>query len=590
MQKIEINCGGRVFAVECENKPKTAKITEISNNGVSVYKLDFEFENEFVASEINVGLAFAMKNILQLYSPVSYFKRNRMIVQWFNPSAVKSNFYDGLPSLSAVKDGETNYVTVAVSDAENDSRISFCVSDFDEKEEVTFKVSLLCGKEKKKIYSTYLRIDEREIPLTETLKDQTAWFSEFYPSPERYPACCDDALYSTWYNFHQHPSDKKLLSELELAAKLGFKTVIIDDGWQYDGDGTSDYIDCGDWAFSKEKFPDPAGFVKKVHDLGMKAVLWFPAPFVGFNTNAYKKFKDKLLYETGRMTKDGGAINAGILDVRYKCVRDHIIDTVKSLMRYGFDGMKIDFVDWFAVKDETPPYNSKMDERYVSDACVKFMSELYCGINDIKPDAMVEFRQNYVGPSITRFCNMLRVADCAFDSVTNRIGIADMRMLDYNLAVHSDMLYWAKTETAENVAKQLLYIAFGVPQISVLLKEIPESHTAILKNFISYWTTNRDILLHGKLTTEGSDCTYSALYTEGKNKNIVALYLKNDLVYSGKATDVLNASRSETVYMDLGDRSIRVKVFDLTGNIVSEQTLSGINAVKIPIGGRAELI
>lgn len=586
----QIICNGRMFALSCKDKLSVANITEtLSNKGVSIYKLNFTFENDVKSGNIGLTLKFPMKNILQLYSPASEYKRNRMVVQWFRPSIVKSNFSSGLPTLSAVSEGNINYVTVALSDADNDCSVSFCVQDFCENDEVEFAVKLLSGREKKNEYSVYLRIDEREIPLYDVLREQTSWYNTFYPQPKDYPSVCEEPLYSSWYNFHQHPSASALYDELVIASKAGFKTVIIDDGWQYDGNGTSDYIDCGDWAFSKEKFPDPKGFTDAVHSLGMKVALWFPVPYVGFNTKAYAKFKDKLLFEEGVIFEDGGSINAGILDVRYKEVRTHIVDVVKGLMSYGFDGMKLDFVDHFQMTDDTPIANDLMDEKDLSNAIVKLLEELTEGIRSIKSDAMIEFRQDYIGPNITRFCNMLRVADCAFDSITNRIAIADLRMLNYNLAVHSDMLLWGKSETEENVARQLLNVAFSVPQISVLLKNIPETQFDVLKNFISYWTENRKTLLHGKFITEGEDCTYSALTAKGADKDIIALYLKNDVSYLGKNTDILNASRLNKVYVDFNGFTANACVYDCKGVLVSQQKCSGVMVINAPIGGRVEL-
>lgn len=579
-----IVCKNHSFCVESEAALAVSEITEVyAEGGVFVYQLNFAFEGGAESGNIGITIPFPMRKILQLYSPFSEYKRNRMVVQWFNPSVVRSNFFCGIPSLSAVADGKDNYVTVAVSDADHDSSVSFCVQDFRENDEVEFKVCLLCGREKKSEYSVLLRIDQRELPLADTLREQTEWFSEFYPQPQGYPAACEDPLYSSWYNFHQHPSADRLYEELEQASALGFKTVIVDDGWQYDGNGTSDYIDCGDWGFSREKFADPKGFTERVHALGMQVALWFPVPFVGFHTKAYQKFKDKLLYE------DHNTLNAGILDVRYREVREHIVNIVKELMSYGFDGMKLDFVDSFAMQDGTPSANGDMDIPELTEAVVTLMEELDRGIKAVKSDALIEFRQNYVGPSIVRFCNMLRVADCAFDSVTNRIAVADMRMLDYRLAVHSDMLLWSPCESEENVAKQLLNVVFSVPQISVLLKEIPEGQRAVLKSFIAYWTENRRILLHGKFSAEGVDCTYSALSAEGEEKDIVALYLKNDFEYRGKRTDLLNASRSEEIYVDFGSDSVAVKVYNRYGEPIACETRSGVAKICVPVGGRAEL-
>lgn len=585
MYRNEINCDGRSFDVQSIERLDRANIVSVENrDGVSVYKMSFAFADNVKSSKIKVSLKFPMREILQLYSPVTDLKRNRMVWQWFKPTKVRSGFCIGTPSLSAVSDGRNNYVTVALSDADNDNEMSFCVRDFDEKDEVDFSFVLLGGKEVQNEYEVFLRIDERSIPLYQVLKEQTQWFYGYYPKKGDYPEICEEPLYSSWYAFHQHPNDKELYDELKIASRLGFKSVIIDDGWQYDGKGTSDYIDCGDWGFSKEKFPDPKSFTDKVHALGMQVALWFPVPFVGFNTKAYKKFKDKLLYEEGLTT------NAGILDVRYREVREHLVDTVKGLMSCGFDGMKLDFVDSFMMKDETPSANDQMDIKSLSEAIVKLMQELNDGIKSIKADAMIEFRQDYVGPDIVRFGNMLRVADCAFDSVTNRIGIADLRMLNYNVAVHSDMLLWSKDERKENVSKQLLNCAFGVPQISVRLTEMPSEHIDVIRAFIEYWKSNRETILHGDFVTEGIDSTYSRLEAKGKNKNIAVLYTKNDFTFDGKNTDVFNATNLEYVFMDLKENLVNVNVYDCLNGLIAQYSSRGIVKVNTPIGGRVELI
>ncbi|MGN1061543.1 MAG: glycoside hydrolase family 36 protein, partial [Candidatus Scatosoma sp.] len=454
--------------------------------------------------------------------------------------------------------------------------------------EVEFQITLLSGRTKKREYSTLLRIDEREILLSDTLKEQTEWFLGFYPQTLEIPQASEEPLYSTWYNFHQHPSANALYEELKIARGLGFKSVIIDDGWQYDGKGTADYIDCGDWAFSKEKFPEPKVFIDAVHALGMKVAFWFPVPFVGFHTQAYQRFKDKLLYEEGSFCDGGGATNAGILDVRYKETRDYIVNTVRALMIYGVDGVKLDFVDKFKIHEETPSANPAMDFQDLNEAVVRLLQDLNEAIHSVKSDTMIEFRQNYVGPSITRFCNMLRVADCAFDSITNRIAIADMRMLGYRVAVHSDMLYWAEKESEENVSRQLLNVAFAVPQISVRLKVMPQQHRAIIKTFLTYWTKNRGILLKGKLTTEGADSTYVMLSAENVRKKIVVLYLANDFTYMGKRTDVWNASRAENIFVDCGGYSVRLRTIDRYGKVISEKLSRGIEKAYVPIGGRIE--
>lgn len=544
-----------------------------------------EVNSQMPIGNIEIIIPFEMKGILSTYAPTNAFKRNRMVMQWFQPTVSKSNFSFGTPFLSAVDRGNINFATLALSDAVNDNELMFYVQDFKQEGNVEFKVRLLTGRERITHYEVDLRIDDTTREIASTVKELSQWFKEYYPNCLNESGVCYEPLYSSWYNFHQHPNSALLEKELVRAKELGFGSLIIDDGWQYDGNGTSDYIDCGDWEISKEKFPDFSGFVNKAHALEIKVLLWFPLPFVGFNTKAYQKFKNKLLYEEGNTT------NAGILDPRYKETRNFIVDCITDIFeKYNLDGLKLDFTDSFFITEQTPKANSEMDYESLSDAIQQLLTEINEKVLLIKKDVAIEYRQNYVGPAITQYCNMLRVADCAFDSITNRIAINDMRLLNYALAVHSDMLYWGINETNENVATQLNNILFSVPQISVLLTKDNEGHIKTLKNYVSYWLKNREILMHGDFHVFGMDSNYTMAYAEDKDKRIVVNYVQGLVKADKKQLDIINASNSQDVVIE-SEKERMVKSYNCLGELIEERKITvGINKIKLPLGGRVEVL
>ena len=59
--------------------------------------------------------------------------------------------------------------------------------------------------------------------------------------------------------------------------------------------------------------------VAKIHELGMKYVVWFSVPFVGEHSKAYERFKGKYLYESKRL-------NTAVLDPRFPEVREYLIN------------------------------------------------------------------------------------------------------------------------------------------------------------------------------------------------------------------------------------------------------------------------
>ncbi len=572
------------FVIQCEQELAEVSIVPVSREeGLTVYKASFAFAPGTMGGRIRVHIDYPMVGILSDF--FEQFCRPSAIRQWYSAPKVRSEFYYGAPFVAAVQDGTDNHITVALSDAVNASQMRLSVEDFEQQEKIRFAVILLNGRERLNRYEVFIRIDERMQPMVKTVSELGEWFRGFYPERGACPPESEDALYSSWYNFHQHPDEKTLDAEMEIAAKMGFKTLIIDDGWQYDGPGTGDYIDCGDWSVSRQKFPDLRGFVRRTHEKGIKVMLWFPVPFAGYHTQDYQTFRDRMLY-----TSD--SFGAGIFDVRYREVREHIVNLfVRFMKEYDLDGLKLDFIDSFRIEDETPPANERMDRPALSDAVIALLDELDEALRAIRPNVLLEYRQNYVGPAIARYGNMLRVGDCPFDLSTNRRGVADLRMLDYRLAIHSDMLYWAKEETADHVARQLLNVLFAVPQISVLLTEVPEMHVRIIKAFLDYWTANRKTLLHGEFTVEGIDCGYPLLSAKDEDKAITAVYENSVCHYEGGRHDFLNATaKTEIVVVSRTPSARAGRIVDMLGQTVAETILQpGANVFETPVGGRLEI-
>src|SRR5437762_8760262 len=83
--------------------------------------------------------------------------------------------------------------------------------------------------------------------------------------------------------------------------------------------------------------------VAKVHQLGMKYILWYSVPFVGKHSKAWSNFAGKTLEVIDRL-------GAGVLDPRFPEVREYIIATYERALRdWDLDGFKLDFVDSFGM-------------------------------------------------------------------------------------------------------------------------------------------------------------------------------------------------------------------------------------------------
>ena len=151
-------------------------------------------------------------------------------------------------------------------------------------------------------YAATLRLDTRDIAYYESLAQVAAWWAAqpgYAPSPV--PDAARRPMYSTWYSMHQSVTPEAIETQCRLSQELGCHAVIVDDGWQT-ADSARGYGHTGDWRPAPERIPDMAAHVRRVHDLGMKYILWYSVPFVGVHSNAYKRFEDKLLYSRSSST------------------------------------------------------------------------------------------------------------------------------------------------------------------------------------------------------------------------------------------------------------------------------------------------
>lgn len=582
MFEKNINLYGKEFSFCSETELKDLKFNRVKSDGnISEYELQVDNGCEEI-KPLSIKWSSHMVGLLSFWSPT--VKRDRGVKQWYSANTNVSNIYYGAPVISVIQQGDINFSAVAVSDAVNPVRMTFSVNDFEEKENLDFYIYLFEEGWKQGNYKLRIRIDEREIPYYDAISEVSEWWEQFYPTHRNCAESGELPIYSTWYNYHQNPTQESLEKELSEAAECGFGSLIIDDGWSYDGTGFGDYRDCGNWKVATSKFFDFGGFINQMHELGVKVAVWFPVPFVGYLSEDYQRFQGKILYNSEEY-------QAGVVDPRYPEVRKYIVDTyVEMVNKYSLDGLKLDFIDSFRCEDKTLLLTDKSpdyDCEEVEEGVMCLLCEIREALTSVKADFMIEFRQFYVGPAIARECNMLRVIDCPFDSVTNRVGIVDLRLMNYKLAVHADMLIWAKDEKLEVSAKMLLNIMFGVPQISVLFQNSSDEQKELIRNYINYWYENRNTILHGYFKAKNPESCYTFVSSESTVKRIAVAYSENVICFDGKATDVFNATAYDYLYVENDSgRNVSAVSYDCLGNHLIECIVeAGISKVEVPEGG-----
>lgn len=443
-------------------------------------------------------------------------------------------------------------------------------------------------------YKLNIRIDRRNQHLQSSLLEVTNWWKTMHQiTPMDAPDEAVVPYYSTWYTFNRELFNHEVEVQAKMASELGCQAIILDDGWQQEKDtlGADFY---GDWQPAHNRFPEFEKHIKKVQSYGMDYLVWHALPLVGEQTEAYKKFKGKFLFylEWAR---------AWIPDPRFPEVRAYYVDLITRNMReYNLDGMKLDFFEqfWYENPDKFDMGNGR-DFFSVEEAGLKMLDDIVKAAKILNPDVLIEFRQQYIGPAMWPYANLFRANDCQYSLIDNRVSCMDIRIMNPNLIVHSDMLTWNAKESPEVAAKQLLNVYFTVPQVSVDLKKIPQSHRDMIKFLLSKWTEYKTTLVQSQIKANGIEmkCPFIKAFDE---KNIVAMFYANiipELSIEGKQRVLLvNGKDSNYIRIDLQNdisNSHRITTYSCTGEIVHEEfgNLSfGINEFEVPASGLVEIV
>ncbi|MBV6695791.1 alpha-galactosidase [Kitasatospora aureofaciens] len=394
------------------------------------------------------------------------------------------------------------------------------------------------------------------------------------PEAARRPA------YSTWYAMHQDVSPKAVETQAALGKELGMDVVIVDDGWMT-ADRTRGYGHCGDW--EPVSLPDTAAHVRRVHDLGVQYMLWFALPFIGKDSAAFERIGRSALADAGHM----GAI---VADPRYPEVREFLTGRLaRAVEEWGMDGLKVDFVDWFA-RTDVPPVGPEADTESVDEGVELLLAGLRRRIAAVKPEAMIEHRQPYVSPGLWPYVTMIRATDCPLSPQENRQRTIDVRLAAGPVPVHADMLMWHPAEPPEQIACHLINVLFAVPQVSVDLAAQSPGQREALAFWLGVVREHIGTLQLGDLRPARPDLGYPMVTATGGGTVAVARYAALPVDVSGDDWHTLlvaNADADPDVRLTGGGGTAAATVQDARGRIVRQGVveLGRDGVVPVPRGG-----
>ncbi|WP_430967865.1 glycoside hydrolase family 36 protein [Spongiimicrobium sp. 2-473A-2-J] len=577
---------GQISVLGAEAAITSTLTKTYDKDGLVLYDVDINSEIQMYPQPVTLKWIVPAVNVKGVWKPTADFSK-RIQADW-ELGDMESRISIDAPVISLFGHNDHNVLTFACSNAINKLEMNARLRE----EDNCFHCHITFFTEYEyamKNFKVQLRLDYRDLHFSKTLREVSQWWESYDAlKPAYVPSSAKMPLYSTWYQFHQNLNEELLLKECEVASRLGYGTIIIDDGWQT-VDSNRGYDYTGDW--HPERIPEMTAFVNRIHQLGMKVGLWFSVPFCGRKSKAYKKFKGKFLTENHRW--------APVFDPRFPEVRQYLIATyANALEHWNLDGFKLDFIDDFRLYPDTPlSQEDGRDYASINAAVDRLLTDVIKALQDINPEVFIEFRQKYTGPAMRKHGNMFRAFDCPGDATMNRVRIADIKMLCGRSAVHSDMVTWHEDEPLEIAALHMINTLFGVPQLSMLLGDMPSRYIKMIAFYTAYWKENASVLLEGDFKPYGPLSNYP-IQSVMKNQHIIfGIYDERLLPFEEayRTVHVLNAKMSEQIVLDFKSDfgGYNCCIFDCMGTIIEEKDMlfkQGLLSIAVPKGGMVQCL
>lgn len=544
--------------------------------------LDFKNYQDSTSTEYITTLAFPIEQIAYFWHPTKQYNL-KLPMLWEEAIVTKSNY--SMPIYSFLSQSGKNRLTIVIS--EISSPVEVMTGVHEESASIFFEIRIAKSVLKNAELKLYLS-NETQL-FSNAVKQARDWLyqvNDIQPRKKLHESY--QMVFSSWYAFHQNVNAEKLENELAYFNQYHLNTLILDDGWQTN-DSNRGYQYAGDWQFAVEKFPNIKNHVQKFQDLDCHYLLWLSLPYIGKKSNHWAEFKDMFLYIDE-------AQGAGVLDPRFSKVRQYIIQQVVNLVKLtGIDGLKLDFIDVF-YKRKSDIFSIERDIQNLEKAIEFLFSELLQEFASIQSHLMIEFREDYFGPVMNQFANIIRAKDCPNDFVTNRISIAKLRLLCPTAAIHSDMLMWHHDDTVEYAALQIENCIFGIPQISVQLSQLNFKHQKMLTFWTEYLTKNANLLNNGEYFALNPQHQFNLQLITNCYKTIIACYEENLMIdlseIETSKIDIINATENNHIYLySSNNLAIQFQSLNCMGNVESEfnKNIIGILRVDVSSAGMIKI-
>lgn len=414
--------------------------------------------------------------------------------------------------------------------------------------------------------------------------------SEKYQLVDQYSRNALEPMWCSWVDWDSSDiNTEMLLANMEAGVQLGIKNFIIDDGWYGNGLDSAYSVDMniGDWEPDSSKIPDMKRLVDKAHQLGARPFIWCAPHAVAEKSEAFKRNYAYLIAdETG-----APIINEPqYYSYCFECAesREIMADIcVKLIEKWGFDGSKYDLFNWVPnVPCKNP--NHVHDVSSMIEGFEKTLELIHKKTKKIKPEHMVELKQNYGTPFNMQYGNLMRAGDSPFDLETNYQRT--LHIQSYTPYALNDYQTFTDNDTAEDVACIIIkMMAAGVHSYGMDVAKLSDDVKEVIKYYNNLYSYNLDNFRNFRIPLNPNN---TAMYMEGAENDYVFLLTQNRCVEFARDTLIFNGTYNKSLLIkNNGDDPYFAVIRDCKGRVSGKRAYENdLVEIEVPIGGSIQIL
>ncbi|MDZ4198781.1 MAG: alpha-galactosidase [Kiritimatiellia bacterium] len=432
----------------------------------------------------------------------------------------------------------------------------------------------------------------QEVPWVSCIRDFASHQKRIFQLPDVTHPGALDPLWCSWTDwFSNDVTASVILDNARKGLALGIRNYIIDDGWFGPGlDNERDVaLNIGDWEPDPAKIPDMGLLVRQMHDVGARALIWCAPHAVAPGAACFPERKRLLIHrtKTERMTTSNEFHS---LCFQNPEARERMAEICASFItRWDVDGAKYDLFNCVPpIRCESPHHEHDTDSMLEGLGLTLEAIDRAC--RALKPDYLVELKQNYSTPFLARWGSLTRAGDTPYDNEGNFLRTTYIQAYTpYAINDYMTVTPGDRPEEAGCIAIKMM--AVGVPSYSVDFNRLNDENRRVLAHYHRWYQERQHRFARFRIPLHPQHIVWKAAPEVGE-EDILFLLNGADRVDMEGAALLLNGTfEPEILVRTTLSGAGLVTAWNAMGELLLDREVdfAGWTPIAVPPGGMARI-